>query len=277
MLKNSVGRLAREGLRGVSETLLIPLYYRALETRRPDALLRDERAAALVEALDFDFSRFKVSDQAVTMLRAREFDRLARAFLAGHPGGVVVDAGCGLDTRLYRVDDGCVDWHNLDLPEVIALRRDLLKEEEGERVHFIAGSVLDLAWLKGLQANQARGVLVLAEGVFPYFDEADVRSLVLGLKEQIPGAELVFDAMSPLLRRLHNLELMAMRVDARLHWAVKEDRALEEWGEGIHLREAWHYFDRPEPRLGFSNLFRYLPPLGKGAKILHYQLGKIGA
>jgi len=264
----------RVTLRGVSESLLIPLYYRALETRRPDALLRDETAAALIETLDYDFSRFKASDQAATMIRAREFDRLTRAFLVTHPAGAVVDIGGGLDTRFARVDNGQVDWYCLDFPEVIALRRELLKENEGERYHLLAGSALDFVWFDSLRSSPTRAILFLAEGVFPYFQEADVRRLILALKDRFPGSEVVFDAMTPLMRWLHNLELMAMRVNARLNWAVKEDRELEEWGEDIRLREAWHYFDRPEPRLGFSNLFRYLPPLGKGAKILHYQLGE---
>jgi O-methyltransferase involved in polyketide biosynthesis len=44
----------------------------------------------------------------------REFDRLARAFLAEIPDGVIVDLGCGLDTRFERVDDGQVELTRLE-------------------------------------------------------------------------------------------------------------------------------------------------------------------
>ena len=88
-------------LSGVAETLLIPLYFRAQETQRPDALVKDEQAVALVKQLDYDFSRIKLRkhDEVAIILRLREFDRFARDFLNRCPDGVVVHIGCGLDTR----------------------------------------------------------------------------------------------------------------------------------------------------------------------------------
>ena len=161
----------------------------------------------------------------------------------------------------------------LDLLQVIALRQDLLQEPACERLHTITSSVLDFAWMETLRSSRPRACLLLAEGVLPYFQEVDVRRLILALKEYLPGAEIVFDAMTPLLLWLHNLQLATRKVKARLAWGLNDEHALETWGADIRLREAWHYFDKPEPRLGFSNLFRYIPPLGQGAKILHYRLG----
>ena len=43
-------------LSGVAETLLLPLYIRALESQRPDALLKDDKAVALVKQMDYDSS-----------------------------------------------------------------------------------------------------------------------------------------------------------------------------------------------------------------------------
>ena len=92
-------------LGGVAETLLIPLYFRAKETQRPDALVRDEQAVALVKQLDYDFSKIKLRehDKVAIILRLREFDRFARDFLNQCPDAVVVHIGCGLDTRFQRV------------------------------------------------------------------------------------------------------------------------------------------------------------------------------
>jgi O-methyltransferase involved in polyketide biosynthesis len=47
-------------LSGVPETLLIPLFYRAIETQRPDAMLKDEKAAALLKpfrVIHFQFGK----------------------------------------------------------------------------------------------------------------------------------------------------------------------------------------------------------------------------
>ena len=108
-------------LNAVSQTLLIPLYFRAMESHRPDALVRDPKAVELVGRLDHDFSGIqRLKDEQVNyLLRMREFDRLAWTFLAEHPDGVIVDLGCGLDTRFERIDNGQLDWYGLDLPEVI--------------------------------------------------------------------------------------------------------------------------------------------------------------
>ena len=147
----------------VSQTLLTPLYFRAMESQRLDALVRDPKAVELVSQLDYDFSdvqRMK-NEQVNFLLRMREFDRLARAFLTEHPDGVIVDLGCGLDTRFERVDNGQVEWYGLDLPEVTELRKELL--EETPRNHFIGCSVLDsspgwcVSCITALEKQQGEG------------------------------------------------------------------------------------------------------------------------
>ena len=269
-----MSKIALQSYNVVAETLLIPLYCRALEARRPDALLRDDQAAALVEQIDYDFSRIKPQghDQVATIMRAREFDGRARDFLARHPGAAVVHIGCGLDTRFARVDDGRVEWYDLDLPEVIELRRKL-QMGEAPRCHPLGCSVFDPAWLAAVSAHADRSFLFLAEGVLPYFEEAQVKGLVLLLKERFPGAELVCDAMTPLMIRMHNVELAFTRIGARLHWGLQHGRDVEGWGAGISMLSEWFYFDSPEPRMGPSQLMRYLAPFAKGVGIFHYQLG----
>ena len=121
-------KLTLDSSNAVAETLLIALHARVLEAMRPAPLVRDERAPALAALIDYDFSRFALRDhdQTTTILRLREFDCRAIAFLARSPQAVVVHIGCGLDTRFDRVDNGQVAWYDLDLPEVIELRRQLV-------------------------------------------------------------------------------------------------------------------------------------------------------
>ncbi len=259
----------------VAETLLIPLYFRARETQRPDALVKDEQAETLVKQLHYDFSRIKLRDHdaVAIILRMREFDRFARDFLDRCPDAVVVHIGCGLDTRFKRVDNGRVEWYDLDLPEVIELRRKLIGGE-GERYHLLAGSMFDRAWLDTVSLQRPRPVLFIAEGVLQYFEEAQVKQLVLRLRECFPGAELVCDAATPLMVRLDNLHLAFTQVRARINWGLAHGRDVESWGEGIRLLEEWFYFERPEPRLGATQMMRYIPPLRKGSGIFHYRLGE---
>jgi O-methyltransferase involved in polyketide biosynthesis len=264
----------KENLDGVAETLLITLYARATESKRPDALIHDEKAVAMVEQMDRDFSRLKLHghDEVAVILRLREFDRFARDFLAAHPDGVVVHIGCGLDTRFERIDNGRVEWFDLDMPDVIELRRQLIGGER-ERYHLLSGSVFDLAWLKLVSHHRPRPFLFIAEGVFPYFEEAQIKSLVQTLQKEFPNAELVFDAHTPFVIWADNLRLASTKVKARLHFALKHGRDVESWGAGVHMLEEWFYFTDDEPRTRAYRWMSRIPLLGKSTGIFHYQLG----
>ncbi len=261
-------------LKDVAETLLIPLYIRALETKRPDALIRDEKAAGIVERMDCDFSKLRihgVSEQS-TVLRLREFDRMAHQFLGRNPHAAVVHIGCGLDTRFERVDDGQVEWFDLDLPNVIDLRRSLIGGE-GERYHLLSGSVFENAWMEALAPYRGRAFLFMAEGVFPYFTETQIKTLVRTLREQFPGAELVLDGISPYVTWVDNLRLALTRVKARLHWSLKHAGDLENWAPGISLEEAWYFLDHPEPRLKGHQWMMRIPFFAKSVGVYRYRLG----
>jgi methyltransferase (TIGR00027 family) len=265
-----------QNLSGVAETLLITLYIRAIESQRPDALVKDERAEALVSQMDQKslhktLALTEDAGRVVMILKSRDFDRLAQDFLARHPDAVVVHIGCGLDTRFERVDNGLVEWYDLDLPEVIELRRKLVGGE-GARRHFLACSVLDSAWLNEVGAHRQHPVLFLAEGIFMYFDEAQVKSVVLAMKEHFPGAELVFDAYSPFMRLAHNLRVTRTRVGTHLHWALKHGQDLERWSDGIRLLDERFPFQYPEPRLRRAWKVRHLPFLARAIGVFHYQL-----
>jgi methyltransferase (TIGR00027 family) len=270
--------LSVQSLSDVAETLLMMLYIRAMESQRPDALIKDEKAVALIHQMDQDFLQNKLAKideetQVAIVLRNREFDRHARGFLARNPEAVVVHIGCGLDARFERVDNGQVEWYDLDLPEVIELRRKFIGGE-GARYHFLACSVLDNAWLNVVSAHHQRPFLFLAEGVFMYLEEAQVQSLVLTLKEHFSGAELVFDAFSPFFVWANNRRVTLTEIGARCHWALKRGKDLERWSDGICLLDEQFPFRYPEPRLGRARWVRHIPPLAKIMGVFHYRLGK---
>jgi O-methyltransferase involved in polyketide biosynthesis len=262
-------------LTGIPETLLITLYQRAKESQRPDAMLKDDKAVEIVRKLDFDFSHIKLQKHDILglVLRVREFDRFVRDFLMAHPDGVVVHIGCGLDTRFERVDNGRVEWYDLDLPEVIALRRELIREEGG-RYHLLDCSVFDETWIEKVSALRPRPFLFIGEGVFPYFEAEQIKSLVLKLKATFPGAELVFDAHTPWVIGTDNLQLLFSRMKARLRFSLKHGRDVEAWGNGIHMLEEWFYFGTDEPRVRPYRWMYNIAFLRKSTGIFHYQLGE---
>lgn len=269
--------IADQNLGGVAETLLLPLYIRALESQRPDALIKDDKAVEIIKRLNPDASwiakmRVDEGDKVGIVLRNREFDRYARDFLTRRPESVVVHIGCGLDSRFERVDNGTVEWYDLDLPQVIELRRQFIGSE-GARYHFLSCSVFDSAWLSTVSLQRPRAFLFLAEGVLQYFEAAQVRSLFLMLRDRFPGSELVCDAFSPYLIWLNNLRIARTKIGARYRWGLRRGKDVEQWGNDISLLDEWFYFSRPEPRLAQAQWMRHIPLLAKASGIFHYRLG----
>ncbi|HEX8992050.1 MAG TPA: class I SAM-dependent methyltransferase [Anaerolineales bacterium] len=258
-------------LQGVARTLLVPLACRALESERTDAILHDPWAVDVYNALGADPSfllGMGKADQFVTVMRARQFDKVARDFLKRNPGGLVVDLGCGMDTRFQRLDDGQVNWLGIDLPEVIELRRKYIPD--GPRCRTAARSILDVSWLE--QAAPPRTpAIFLAEGVFPYFSTAQVKPMILAMAERFPQGELVFDAASPFISRHHNRTSTVLKVSGtRLLWDARNPRELEAWG--LCLLDQWYYFDEPEPRLGAFGWMRLIPFIAKSTGVFHFRL-----
>jgi O-methyltransferase involved in polyketide biosynthesis len=263
-----------QSLNGVPETLLMTLYVRARESQHADAMFKDDKAVAMVNQIECDFSRLRMqrNDEIAIIMRMKKFDSYVRDFLTGNPDSAVVHIGCGLDTRFERVDNGRVEWFDLDVPDVIALRRKLLAGESN-RYHLIAASVFDDVWLEEVARYKPRPFMFLAEGVFPYFEEMQIKSLFLKLRNHFPASELVCDAHTPFVVWADNLQLAYAKLGARLHWPLKHGRDVESWGEGIRLLDEWNYYDDDEPRLKAFRWVRLIPPLAKSSGIFHYRLG----
>ena len=131
------------------ETLLIPLFAKA----QNNPVLADENARRVLDGVEYDFARLKVPEKtAVTLrIRAKQLDAYTRQFIAAHPNAIILHLGCGLDSRCLRVQHPEALWFDLDLPDVIELRREFFSETEN--YHMIASSVTDLAWIEQIPAD----------------------------------------------------------------------------------------------------------------------------
>jgi len=178
----------------VPETLLWTLYYRAVEARRADTVLRDPLAVELVDRIEFPFEERFGAGRGLSQwqaLRARCFDDTIRRFLSTHADGTVVALGEGLETQFWRVDNGRVRWLTVDLPDVIELRGRLLPY--APRMRRVACSALDPRWFDEVDAS--RGVLLTAQGLLMYLVPDQVHGLIAHAAGRFPGGALVFDAV----------------------------------------------------------------------------------
>ena len=256
------------------ETLLITLYARA---QPGNPLFFDPMAQDILNRVDYDFARLRVPYKTVVLVcqRAKKLDAVTRDFLAEYPGGVVLHLACGLDSRFWRVDDGRVTWYDLDMPPVVALRRQFFPGSE--RYHLITASVTDLEWVDTVTSG-GRPVLVVAEGLLMYLDEADVRRLVLRLHETFPGCRLIADVFSRLAARSAANHPSLKSTGATLGWGMDDPGELEAWAPGLRLLEEWYFSDDPDlARLNFGYRLAYklagaFKMVQRAHRIVYYQL-----
>ena len=212
-------------LRGVEETLTIPLWARARATRR-GGLIDDPAAVELVERLRYDFeSKLGHAKTMMPMLevRAARFDQVVREFVDRHPDGAVVELGCGLDTRWERCGGGRVDWFDLDLPAVIELRRRYF--EDGARRCMLAASLQDTAWHEGVGPRE-RPFLFVAEAVLYYLEPDAVARFIRSVSDRFPASSIVFDTVGTGVMSRQAGHPMMRHYDARFRWAVDDLESL---------------------------------------------------
>ncbi len=179
-------------LTGVSETALLTLTARAEEARRPDSVIDDPMAVALVDSIHFDFAKFGTPHQGIA-LRARAFDIQTQFFLAQHPAATVVALAEGLQTSFWRLDaaipDGQFRWLTVDLPPIVDVRTRLLPPSP--RVSVCAQSALDYSWMDTV--DPSGGVLITAEGLLMYLQSEQALGLIAECAKRFPGGQMLFD------------------------------------------------------------------------------------
>ena len=210
-------------LSGVPETMLQTIYARAKESEGRGAI-RDEKAEELVGKLDYDFSLAE-KDTAMrsgVIARTIVLDRLTKSWLASHPGAVVVNIACGLDTRCYRMP-GYIHWYNLDLPETMAVREKLLPESGA--ISPIAMSAMD-EWGSEIKEQNAP-VLILIEGLTMYLNAEDVQRIFTVISRRFEKATVFVETMNPAMVR-HFKEKSIEGSNAKFNWGIKNGKALTE-------------------------------------------------
>ncbi len=232
-------------LGGVQETLLLPLWGRSVETMKENSLLIDHQAVKIVESLDYDFSVIaenisKIS-RASWIARSIYFDGKIKAFISSHPDATVVNIGCGLDTTFDRIDNGRITWIDLDLPDVIDLRRKYIHETD--RRTFAAKSVFDHNWHD--EVKNKSEIMFMFAGVLYYFEGENVKELFREFSGQFPGVEAVFDYCSVRGMELANkkvIEKGGMDKAASLKWGIDNIFEIEKWNEKIEVIDTMPMF-----------------------------------
>ena len=261
----------------VQETLIIPLYARKVCSELYPNLYRDETAVRLIDEIDYDFSESEKKSRSLMQrfgslevaVRQNDLAFEVRDYLKGHPNAAVINLGCGLD----GTGRSC-NIYNLDFPDVIAVRNELLPA--GEREKNIPCDLNNTEWFRKIDASN--GAVFFASGVFYYFLTEQVKALVQQMADAFPGSVLVFDAANrTAVKMIAKTWLKSAKIkDVGAYFAVSDAKSeLSLWDSRLQVTSRGYmlgYNNLRDPSV--SGFFRFLAKVGDG--MMKMQIVKIG-
>ena len=255
----------------IQETLVIPLYARALCTRRFPHLFADPLSVELLEELDYDFTTLERTSGGLMQtfgameaaMRQSDLAFEVRDYLRDHPQAAVVNLGCGLDQTGRSCDNGQCRIYNVDLPGVMAVREALLPA--GEREKNLAADLNDVSWFDAIDTPAEDGAVFFAAGVFYYFRTKQVRALCAAMAERFPGGRLVFDAagQAAVKLMLKTWVKQAGIRDVGAYFSVQDaEKELAAWSDRLTVSSRGY-------------MLGYQPIRGPGIRPIHRLLARI--
>ncbi|HEX2937425.1 MAG TPA: class I SAM-dependent methyltransferase [Ruminiclostridium sp.] len=263
-------------LENVQKTLLLPLWGRAEASRMQEPVIVDLKAIELINSMDYDFTKFRQNldfFHIITLaVRAHEFDSLINNFLKNHETASIVNIGAGLDTTFSRISGSNVHWYNIDMPDVIELRKKLIPETT--EMEEIPKSMFDESFVYDIK--EPDNTLFIIGGVLMYFDESEVRRFFDLISTKFKGAEVVFDVLSPFGIHYFNRLLKKTGFDnAQMKWGTKNYNDIECLNQSLKIVERYPFYSRVKKRNTWpltTRLKIFVSNLLSMAGIVHLQI-----
>ncbi len=235
------------------ETMLMTLSGRATQSQWKDPILPDPWAEEAMRHIDYDMSQtlkgvsswgmWRKIGCTIIAARAATFDQLTDRFLAEHPDAVVIQVGCGTDSRVYRIDPpASVDWYDVDYPDVIDLRRRLFPERGA--YHLVGASLDNISWLD--EVPRGRPGLLIAEGVLHYLSEAEVKALLNAVVAHFPSGQMIFDICNTMIVKRAGANVGG--TGATYKWGLDDPQDIHKLEPKLELIKEY----RPSEQVSFS-------------------------
>ncbi len=275
-------------LNSVSETALLTLRARVDESEKPTPLILDPMGSKILDIILSNASQAllnrlflkRIPSTLVNYLalRARKYDAYTSAFLK-RSNSLVISLGCGFDTRYWRISEQPWPYIEIDLPEVIDTKQELLGPEP--LYEMIGCSVLDHKWIEKIASHQTENVLFLAEGLFMYLPEKEVVQLFKKLADVFSRSELVFEVVQKKYTRGFWKKVVVSKMKRRTGTAagtsylfgIEKARDIESYSNRIKIIEEWSYFEDPDIRPRFQKIFRNMKAFSRTQWTIRARLG----
>ncbi len=254
----------------VQETLLIPLYGRKIAVDMYPDFFSDKECKELLSKIEY--SEDKLGKESKIKLKiggilaaTRQYDlvTVCKDYVSKYPSALVVNLGCGLDTSYYQIDNGSTKGYNIDFPEVIDIRNELLPPKESEK--NIASDLMNYSWFERVDYDREKGIVFFASGVFYYLKKEKVKELISKLAEVFPGGKIVFDATNARgLKKMLKAWLSPSEMEkVGLYFSLDDEKEIYKWSENISKVIKKGYltgYRKLDKRYGFftNKLLRYI-------------------
>ena len=231
-----------DSLSGIEKTMLMPLWGRCSESIKPDGILKDKKCVQAAQNAGIDFSEMEKSHHPASRLawvaRAWNTDLELKRLVKGE--ATVVCIGCGLETAFFRNSGLYLNWYDIDLPEVIALRRRLIGDSKG--CVMIPGSALEADTYSGIRVEGR--LIVLALGLLCYFTADEVSRIFSHIAALSDEAYALIDYFSARGAEISNAVVLKNCSGAEMRWSADSPEEIEALHPAARVAEAYPLFKK---------------------------------
>jgi O-methyltransferase involved in polyketide biosynthesis len=238
----------------VSRTAILLLICRAVEAEKNKSVFNDPMAVLCLERLmsiasEEDrhwiirhkrlYEGIQGRDAKAGVRRLKVFDNAANRFIADNPKCTVINLACGFDTRFWRIENEKCKYIELDLPGVIELKKEILKDHLGYEV--IGCSALDTSWIDSVTINGNTDFLLLAEGLFMWLPPHEAIRLFKEIGERFYRSQLVLDMVPEKYTKgiwkklIHLHSRIDLGLDVSWDFGIKNTHDIEVYGNGLKV------------------------------------------
>ena len=245
-------------LEGVEKTMLLTLFAKAKHSQEKNHKFYDSKAIEVISKVDYDFSKAEKDTQMQfgTISRTIVLDKMVSDYMNAHPECTVVNIASGMDTRFNRLDNGRINWYNVDLENSASYRLKYI--EDTERVKTLAYSAMDPNWADEIIIRN--DVLFIVEGLTMYLNQRDVEDILNIIDANFDKCTVFMEIMPPASVK-KTKEVSIEDTDTKFTWGVDKGHELTKFNGNFKWIRDVNLFDGSNVYKPITRLFTWIPPI----------------
>ena len=247
-------------LEGVEKTMLLTLFAKAKHSQQKNHKFYDSKAIEVISKIDYDFSIAEKDKfmQLGTVARTIVLDNMVGDYIDAHPKCTIVNIASGMDTRFNRLDNGKINWYNVDLENSANYRLNYI--EGTDRVTTLAYSAMDPSWAQEILIRN--DVLFIVEGLTMYLNPKDVKNILNIIDANFDKCTIFMEIMPPVSVK-NTKEESIEDTNSKFIWGVAKGHELTKFNNNFKWIRDVNLFDGVNVYKPHYKIITWLPLLRK--------------